>query len=242
MFTKNGNDYASITLQLYRTWFLLHALDYEAALEAASALSSSSALPAEQRLPLLLMGLAHAALGHTVDATAALLGVERIMDSQPAPQDWYWRLLLEWAFSNLALASDDHGDALRRSDRLVNLAERTEEHTWQGIAWETRARVMLRTGRHQEAAACLDQAALSIAGFDAPLAQWRIHSTMAIAKSLAGDGAAAATYAELSRKCRRKLLDSLPPEHRLRTTLLRPSIIEPYLNAHDVDQSASQGR
>jgi DNA-binding winged helix-turn-helix (wHTH) protein/tetratricopeptide (TPR) repeat protein len=242
MFTKNGNDYASITLQLYRTWFLLHALDYEAALEAASALSLSSALPAEQRLPLLLMGLAHAALGHKVDATAALLGVERIMDSQPAPQDWYWRLLLEWAFSNLALASDDHGEALRRSDRLVNLTERTDERTWQGIAWETRARVMLRMGRHQEAAACLDRAALSIAGFDAPLAQWRIHSTAAIAKSLAGDGAAAATYAELSRKCRQKLVDSLPPEHRLRTTLLRPSIIEPYLNAHDVDQSASQVR
>jgi tetratricopeptide (TPR) repeat protein len=232
MFAKNGNDYGYLTLQLYRVWFLLYALDYEAALEAASSVSLSSALPAEQRLRLLLMGLAHAGLGRTVDAAAALLTVERMMESQPTTLDWYWRLSVEWAFTNLALASDDSKEALRRSDRLVNLTERTDERTWQGIAWETRARALLRTEAHQEAAVCLDRATLSIAGFDAPLAQWRIHSTAAMAKSLAGDDAAAATCAELSRKCRQRLLDSLPPEHRLRMTLLRPSIIEPYLNAH----------
>ena len=240
MSAKNGNDYGFQTLQLYRTWFLLYALDYEAALEAASSLSLSGALPAEQRLRLLLMGLAHAGLGHTVEAATALISVERMMDSQPATLDWYWRLSVEWAFTNLALASDDLKEARRRSDRLINLAERTEERTWQGIAWQTRARVLLRTDTHQEAAACLDRATLSIKGFDAPLAQWRIHSTTAIAKSLAGDNAAAATYAALSRNCRQRLLDSLPPEHRLRMTLLRPSIIEPDLNAHDVYQSVSQ--
>ena len=231
MFTKNGNEYGSTTLPLYRSWFLIHALDYEAALEALASTTLSNPLPAEQRLRVLLMGLAHAGLGHTADAVAALLSVEQMMDSQPATLDWYWRLSVEWAFTNLALASNDLEEGRRRSDRLVDYALRTNERTWQGIAWETKARVLLRTETPREAAECLDRAISATAGFDAPLAQWRIHSTTAKAKSLTGDAAAAAEQIELSRQCRQKLLDSLPPGHRLRETLQGPSRIEPYLNA-----------
>ena len=129
------------------------------------------------------------------------------------------------------MAGNDLEEGRRRSDRLIELAQRTDERTWQGIAWETKARVLLRTEAPQEAAECLDRATSATAGFDAPLAQWRIHSTTAMAKSLAGDAAAAAAQIELSRQCRQKLLDSLPPGHRLRATLQRPSRIEPYLNA-----------
>jgi DNA-binding winged helix-turn-helix (wHTH) protein len=238
-FAKNGNDYGFRTLQLFRAWFLVLTLDFENALEAARSISLSSAQPAEQRLRLLLVGIAQAGLGHTADAATALLNVEQMMEIQPAVFDWYWRMMLEWALVNIALMSADLEVAHRRSSRLIEITGRTAERTWQSIAWETKARVLLYEGAISEAASCLDRATQIIDGFEAPLAEWRIHSTAAATHARLGQHALAAKYLDLSRLRRQSLLDSLPPHHWLRGSLVRKSQMEPFLNTEVLPSSAT---
>jgi tetratricopeptide (TPR) repeat protein len=237
-FAKNGNDYGFRTLQLFRAWFLVLSLDFENALEAARSISLSAAQPAEQRLRLLLVGIAQAGLGHTADAATALLNVEQAMEIQPAVFDWYWRMILEWSLVNIALMSADLGEAHRRSSRLIEFTGRTAERTWQSIAWEAKTRVLLNEGAISEAASCLDRARQIIDGFEAPLAEWRIHSTAAATHARLGEHALAAKYLDLSRLRRQSLLDSLPQHHWLRGSLVRKSQMEPFLNTEVLPSSA----
>jgi hypothetical protein len=237
-FAKNGNDYGYRTLQLFRSWFLVLTLDFGNALDASRSVSLSLAQPAEQRLRLLLVGMAQAGLGHTADAAIALINVEHMMDSQPAVFDWYWRMPLEWSMVNVALMSDDLEEAKRRSSRLLELTGCTAERTWQSIAWETKARVLLAEGALGQAATCLDRAREIIRGFEAPLAEWRILSTAAATHLRLREPALAAKYSELATLVRRRLQDSLPQQHWLRETLLGNSQMEPFLNAEVVPNSA----
>ena len=237
-FAKNGNDYGFRTLQLFRAWFLVLTLDFENALEAALSVSLSLAQPAEQRLRLLLVGMAQAGLGHTADAAIALINVEHMMETQPAVFDWYWRMPLEWSLVNVALMSGDLEEAHRRSSRLIELTGRTAERTWQSIAWETKTRVLLSEGALVEAASCLDRARQVIHGFEAPLAEWRILSTAAATHSRLGERALAEKYSELSGLIRGRLQGSLPQQHWLRATLLRNSRMEPLLNPETVPNPA----
>jgi DNA-binding winged helix-turn-helix (wHTH) protein len=230
-FAKNGNDYGFRTLQLFRAWFLLQALDYEHALEALLPLSLSSAHPAEQRLQLLLIGVAQAGMGETAKATAGLLNVEQMMDSRPATLDWYWRLTLEWTLVNLALMSGDLQEAQRRGDRLVESAVRTGERSWQALAWETKARVRLKSGDEVEPNLCLDRAQGAILGVEAPLAQWRIHATRAAVTEHRGASAETDAHAKSAQASRQHLVESLPAAHWLRASLVRTSPLEPFLNA-----------
>jgi hypothetical protein len=238
-FAKNGNDYGFRTLQLFRAWFLILAMDFENALEASLSISLSLAHPAEQRLRLLLIGTAHAGLGHTADAAIALINVEHMMKTQPAVFDWYWRILLEWSMVNIALMTHDLEEAHRRSSRLIELTGCTAERTWQSIAWETKARVVLSEGALIEAASCLDRATQIIHGFEAPLAEWRILSTAAATHSRLGEHALAAKCSESGGLIRQRLVDSLPQQHWLRGRLLRNSQMEPLLNAEIVPTSAT---
>jgi DNA-binding winged helix-turn-helix (wHTH) protein/tetratricopeptide (TPR) repeat protein len=240
-FAKNGNDYGFRTLQLFRAWFLVLTLDFENVLEVSRSISLSLAQPAEQRLRLrlLLVGMAQAGLGHTADAAIALINVEHMMETQPAVFDWYWRMPLEWSLVNVALMSDDLEEAHRRSSRLIELTGRTAERTWQSIAWETKARVLLSEGALIEAVSCLDRARQIIHGFEAPLAEWRILSTAAATHSRLGEHAFAAKYSELRRLILQRLLGSLPQQHWLRRSLLRKSQMEPLLNAEVVPNSAA---
>lgn len=233
-FAKNGNDYGFLTLQLFRAWFLVLALDFENALEASRSISLGVAQPAEQRLRLMLVGMAQAGLGRTADAAIALINVEHVMETQPAVFDWYWRMQLEWSLVNVALVGNDLEEARRRSDRLIELTGRTAERTWQSIAWETKARVLLSEGALTEAASCLDRAGQVIHGFEAPLAEWRILATAAATHSRLGEHALAAECSEMRELIRQRLMDSLPQQHWLRGSLVRNSRMEPLLNAEIV--------
>ena len=237
-FAKDGNDYGFRTLQLFRAWFLVLTLDFENALDASQSLSLSLAQPAEQRLRLLLVGMAQAGLGHTTEAATALINVEHMMETQPAVFDWYWRMPLEWSLVNVALMSDDLEEARRRSSRLMESTGRTAERTWQSIAWETRARVLLSEGALIEAVSCLDRAGQIIHGIEAPLAEWRVMLTAAATHSRLGEHAVSAKYLESSNLIRQRLRDSLPQQHWLRESLVRKSHMEPLLNAQAVPNPA----
>jgi hypothetical protein len=168
----------------------------------------SLAQPAEQRLRLLLVGMAQAGLGHKADAAIALM-------------------------------SGDIEEAHRRSSRLIELTGCTAERTWQSIAWETKARVLLSEGALIEAVSCLDRARQIIHGFEASLAEWRILSTAAATHSRLGEHALVAKYSELGRLTRDRLTASLPQKHWLRGSLARDSQMEPLLNAEIVSISAN---
>lgn len=237
-FAKNGNDYGFRTLQLFRSWSLVLALDFENSLDASRSVSLNLAQPAEQRLRLLLVGMAQAGLGHTAEAAIALINVEHMMEAQPAVSDWYWRMPLEWSLVNVALMNNDLEEAHRRSSHLIALTGCTAERTWQSIAWETQARVLLAEGALGEAASCLDRARQIIRGFEAPLAEWRVLSTAAATHLRLGEHALAAKYSELANLVRQRLQGSLPQQHWLRGTLQRNSRMEPLLNAEIVPNPA----
>jgi len=228
MFAANGNQYGADTLTLYRCWLQFHALDFDAMLESCTQVLAEtstettvrrSTLPAEQRLGILLKGLAYLGLGDTRTARVHLLDVMQRMDNEPVIFDWYWRLSLEWGLANLALMEGELEEAMTHVARLVKLATDTEERTWQGLSWEVQARVALQLGAVTDAVHHIDEAIAATQHFQTPLADWRIHRTASVAYRLSGDMETAARHAEIATAKKAALAASLPAGHRLRDTL-----------------------
>ena len=61
-----------------------------------------------------------------------------------------------------------------RAQRFIDLAESTDERTWQGLAWETQARAALAQGGAREAREHIAKALAASEEFDKPLADWRM--------------------------------------------------------------------
>ncbi|NMM02736.1 AAA family ATPase [Paraburkholderia sp. RP-4-7] len=228
MFAHNGNQYGADTLTLYRCWVQFHAMDFDAMRQACAQVlagkspepgSGKSILPAEYRLCLLLTGLAQLGLGDTRAARDALTQVMQRMDTQPVIFDWYWRLPLEWGLAGVALAERDFDAAVTHADRLVELATRIEERTWQGFAWDMRARVACEQHDANQALRCVQRALDATRDYQTPLADWHIHRTAARACELAGDTQSADHHATLSKTMKDTLAATLPSGHRLRETL-----------------------
>ena len=227
MYAANGNQYGADTLTLYRCWVQFHALDFDAMLESCTQVlaetpvgsATRSTLPAEQRLGILLKGLAHLGLGDTRAARVHLLDVMQRMDNEPVIFDWYWRLSLEWGLANLALMEGSLDEAMTHAERLVQLANGTQERTWHGLSWEVQARVALQLGAVKDAVRYIDKAMAATQHFETPLADWRIHRTANEVYSLTGDADMAAHHAELAARTKAALAASLPDGHRLRDTL-----------------------
>jgi len=228
MYATNGNQYGADTLTLYRCWVQFHALDFDAMLESCSQVLAEtlagtpvrrSTLPAEQRLAILLKGLAYLGLGDTCTARVHLLDVMQRMDNEPVIFDWYWRLALEWGLASLALMQGDLDEAMTHAARLVKAATATEERTWQGLSWEIQARVALRFGALPDAVRYVEKALVATQHFQTPLADWRIHRTASETYRLSGDAQTAERHAELAASKKAALAASLPTGHRLRATL-----------------------
>jgi hypothetical protein len=228
MYATNGNQYGADTLTLYRCWVQFHALDFDAMLESCSQVLAEtlagtavrrSTLPAEQRLAILLKGLAYLGLGDTCTARVHLADVMQRMDNEPVIFDWYWRLALEWGLASLALMQGDLDEAMTHAARLVKAASGTEERTWQGLSWEIQARVALRFGAVADAVRYVEKALVATQHFQTPLADWRIHRTASEAYRLSGDAQTAERHAEFAVAKKAALAASLPTGHRLRATL-----------------------
>ncbi|RFU48558.1 AAA family ATPase [Paraburkholderia sp. DHOC27] len=227
-YADNGNQYGADTLTLYRCWLQFHALDFDAVLESCAQVlderrtqlsGRKSILPAEERLAILLVGLARAGRGDTHAARLHLKNVMERMDTQPVIFDWYWRLPLEWGLANVALMEGELSEAATHAASLVQLAQNTEERTWQGLAWELQARVALAQGATEEAVTCIEQALDATRHFQTPLADWRIHRTAARVYDRRGETKTAAQHVGLSSAKKAALTASLPAGHRLRESL-----------------------
>jgi len=216
---KEGNYAGAQALGLWRCMLLFQLTDYEGVLDVCRSPADPShvvVLPFEERLSLVLCGLAEAGLGNTAVARDYLLEAERRIGQQPAMLDWYMTLMLEWGRVNLLLLTGSQAEAAARADHFVRLAGDTNERTWQALALETRARVSLERSAATEAVDGVKRALVATEGLETPLADWRVHTTAAAAYQATGNPRLASRHAELGSVARRRLVESLPPEHRLR--------------------------
>jgi len=232
LFTRNGNRYAVSTLRLYRAWVLIHSMDFKGALAACRQVvphydalpgedHGDKVLPAERRLCLLLAGFAEEGLGNHQTALSLLAEVEQFMTSQPVILDWYWKMPLEWGLATVRMSLGNFNEAKSHAERLQQLANGTEERTWQGLACETEARVALLERRHEDAVAAIKKALNVTEKFTIPLADWRIRMTAGKVFDAAGFSSVGLVHASAGRKSLQDLAASFPYDHSLRRGLLK---------------------
>ncbi len=225
---KNGDRYRAQTLQLYHAWVHLHAMDFPEVLKVCSSVLPALDGPARRpwrRFCLVVAGSAEAASGSYETASEHLLAARSEMDRQPVIHDWYCRMMLEEALTELWLAKGALTHARPEAERFLELTLATAERTWQARAWETSARVAMEERDLHRARNCIDRALAVMEGFEVPLASWRVHRSAAKLHGHEGGNGAARHHRTLARATILKLANSLADDERLRETFLSaPSV------------------
>ncbi len=220
---KNGDRYRGQTLQLYRAWIHLHAMDFAGVRGICNSILPSLDEPARRpwrRFCLALLASAEAALGGYVAAADHVIAARNEMDRQPVIHDWYCRMMLGQALTEVWLAKDDLTQAGPEAERFLALTLATAERTWQALAWEASARVAMAGGDRHRARTCIDKALSAMEGFEVPLAAWRVHASAAELERRQGNQRAAGHHRSLSRATVLVLANSLVDHGPLRETFL----------------------
>jgi len=224
---KNVNENNILWLQAHQAWLHLHALDFMGVLaicRSALALLRDPALraapPPQLRRALICAGSASVAMGDYAHALEDFSAAASEMDRQTVFLDWYWRMPLAAGLTELWLAKGDGVRARLEAERLLDLALATEEHTWQGLAWEANARVALANRDHARARDCIAKGVFTIQGLEVPLAAWQVHATAARIDEEAGNIESARLHRDLSRATILRLANSLPEHEPLRKIFL----------------------
>src|SRR3989442_12756054 len=84
--------------------------------------------------------------------------------------DWYCRMMLEEALTELWLAKGALTHARPEAERFLELTLATAERTSQARAWETSARDAMEERDLHRARNCIDRALAVMEGFEVPLA------------------------------------------------------------------------
>jgi DNA-binding winged helix-turn-helix (wHTH) protein/tetratricopeptide (TPR) repeat protein len=220
---RNGDHYRAQTLCLYSAWLHFYAMDFDQVVKICKSILPLVDLAERtpwRRFCLVLAGSAEAALGRETRALDRLLKVTEEMDRQTVIHDWYTRMLLESALTELWVAHGDIAQARVQADRFLKRTLATAEHTWQALAWETSARLAISDLDLERAQECVAQALESMEGFETPLAEWRVHATAADLAQRTGDAERATQHLKISGATILRLANSLPANHRLRATFL----------------------
>jgi len=178
--------------------------------EAVLPLFGAPAWSAWRRFCLVLAGTEATALGHDARAWHSLMTVQEDMERQRVNHDWYCRMLLEAALTDLWLARGDLAQAQSQAERLLHATLATAERTWQALAWDATARVALAAGDLAQAHTCLAQALVTMEDVEVPLAAWRVHATAAALYERTGKSGEADHHRALSRATILQLAQSLP--------------------------------
>ncbi|HTU48417.1 MAG TPA: AAA family ATPase [Bryobacteraceae bacterium] len=223
MLNKNGDPYRAQALRLYKALVQLIAMDFDGVVSSCEAALRSTGDPEgvyPLRLSLVLRGSAETGLGNFDEAREHFLSAQEDIDRRNVLFDWYWRMALESGLTELWLAMGDLTGARAQADRFIEVASNTAERTWQGLAWEVKARVALAEADLTGGLACIEQALQIIGGFELPLAEWRVHGTAGELYERTGEQALAQRHRELSRSTIMRMANSLEPKHPLRATFL----------------------
>ena len=186
--------------------------------EAVLPLFGAPAWSAWRRFCLVLAGTAATALGHDARAWHSLMTVQEDMERQRVNHDWYCRMLLEAALTDLWLAQGDLAQARSQAERFLHATLATAERTWQALAWDATARVALAAGD-------LAQALVTMEDVEVPLAAWRVHATAAALYERTGKSGEADHHRALSRTTILQLAQSLPAAEPLRHTFLSARLL-----------------
>jgi DNA-binding winged helix-turn-helix (wHTH) protein/tetratricopeptide (TPR) repeat protein len=230
---NNANKHNILWLRVHQAWLHLHALDFRGALKICDSVlvllrdPGPRAAPLGQlRRALICSGSASAALGDYARALEDFSTVARAIDHQTVFLDWYWRMPLAAGLTELWLAKDDGVRARVEAERFLALSLVTAERTWQGIAWETNARVALANRDYARAHQCIGKAISTVQGFEVPLAIWQIHATAAHIEEVLGNPKLALSHEDVSRATILQLANSLPEQEPLREIFLSaPAVV-----------------
>jgi tetratricopeptide (TPR) repeat protein len=226
---ESANDDRTPWLRVLQAWLYVHALDFKGAQAICQSALTPLRNPARRGAPappgqlhaaLICSGLAYAALGDHARALEDFSAAASEMDRQKVVFDWYWRMPLAAGMTQLSLAKGDRVRARLEAERFLDLALATEEHTWQGLAWEANARVALANRDHARARDCIARGICTIQGFEVPLAAWQVHATAAQIDEEAGNLESARLHRDLSRATILRLANSLPEHEPLRKIFL----------------------
>jgi hypothetical protein len=197
-------DYESI-IEMYER-FVPASNPTDRALEA----DPGALLPVQHRACIVLAGLAYIGLEDGVRAASLFAQARQQMDATPIMFDWYWRLATEWGTAEAATMAGDHRTARSRGEAFLKLALATEDRTWQALAWEVVARGALASGDPVIALDCINSAFAAAAGFETPLADWRLHRTAAAIHEARGDTEQAEVQQRRFASTLERLSNSLP--------------------------------
>jgi hypothetical protein len=225
---KNGDHYRGQTLRLYEAWVHLSAMDFAGALAISESVLTVVGTPGRgpwRRFALILAGSSETALENYESARGYLCKAVDEMDRQRLIFDWYFRMLLESALTELWLAKGDLKQARTEAERFRKITLATAERTWQALAWEANARVAIAELDFERARESIAQSLSTMEGFEVPLAGWRVHATAAGLYRATDDRESADRHRELSHATILKLANSLPAEDPLRKTFLSASAV-----------------
>ena len=225
---RNGDLYREQTLNLYRAWLHLHAMDFIGVRDiCASILPAFGNAPSTpwRRLCRVLAAGSEAGLGNHELALEELLAVKRDMAHHAVIHDWYCRLIVQWVLTDLCLAKGDLARAREEGEAFLAITGATAERTWQALAWEANERIALASLDLHRAQECIREGLSTMNGFEVPLAAWQVHATTAELSERLGDGATAKQHRDLSRAVVLELASSLDAEDSLRARFLStPSV------------------
>ena len=160
------------------------------------------------------------------------------MDRQPVIHDWYCRLIMGQALSEVWLSKGDLARARSEAEQFLALTLATAERTWQALAREASARVAMAEGDRGHARTCVDKAVAAMEGFEVPLAAWRVHASAAELERRLGNQRAAERHRSLGRSTVLALANFLVDYERLRDTFLAAPPVRAIIRAPAPERDA----
>ncbi|MEJ0039662.1 MAG: AAA family ATPase [Gammaproteobacteria bacterium] len=231
---RNDSSQRMYWVPILRAWVHLHALDFKGVLEICLPFApllralegtGTSELPAavslaQLHIAMICRGSAAAALGDSTQALEDLSNASRDMDRNIVLFDWYWRMQLEAALTQVWLAKGDLASADAAAKRLLERALTTADRTWQAIAWDVNARVALANGDQDRAMEYISNGVSTVQGVEVPLAAWQVHATATDIFERSGHRESATSHRDAGRDTILRLADSLGEHESLRETFL----------------------
>jgi len=220
---KNGHVRRAHTLRLTRAWLSWHAQAPEPALIACkTALNDLAGMAAAAGVQVahVLSGVCHVLAKNYQTAADHLANAQRLMDTDPVCWDWFWRLQLDWAWTELRLALGDLGEARRAADGLLQSSLNAGEKTWQALGWNNAVTVSLAEGSTARAEREVHAALSIVEEREVPLARWRVLATAADICAANGDAARTAELRAASYYAVNQLAQSMKEGEPVRSAFL----------------------
>ena len=179
---RDGNSVREHLWKVELAWLYLEAMDYEETHRICQESIPILSGPEGTWLQFHCVSLCATALvclGKLQEARPHLDEVRAFLGCGDSWLHWYWTLPLYRTQVELALRSGDVASARIWAERFLSAALATDEHTWQALAFDSCARVAQADNDLKRAREYVTSAIDVMAGFDLPLARWRVHRTAA---------------------------------------------------------------